>query len=307
MVLFMIPDPQPTERLMDWLPFSLDRLQFEAFLLSAAPRVVAGVLVALVGWIVLRITQPALRAALRRARFADGLITLLVDGVYRVVLGLFTIVMAASQLGVDVSALLAGFGVIGIAIGFAAQETVANTIAGFLIFWDRPFKIGDYITTQSLYGEVREITLRTTRIRTNDNTFVVIPNKQVIGDTLVNHSMYGATRVVVEIGIAYKEKIAEARTVLLAVLPSIEGVITHPAPDVVARSLGDSSVNLEIRVWIDEAEQEMPVQARVVEAAKVALDNAGISIPFPHLQLFVDQIEPRVWDGARALLARDED
>lgn len=96
------------------------------------------------------------------------------------------------------------------------SETVANTIAGFLIFWDRPFKIGDYITTQSLYGEVREITLRTTRIRTNDNTFVVIPNKQVIGDTLVNHSMYGATRVVVEIGIAYKEKIAEsARTLLV--------------------------------------------------------------------------------------------
>ncbi len=292
---------------MDWLPFTLDSDKFETFLLSAAPKVLAAALVALAGWIVLRITQPALRVALRRARFADGLITLLVDGVYRVVLGLFTIVMAASQLGVDVSALLAGFGVIGIAIGFAAQETVANTIAGFLIFWDRPFKIGDYITTQSLYGEVREITLRTTRIRTNDNTFVVIPNKQVIGDTLVNHSMYGATRVVVEIGIAYKEKIAEARTVLLAVLPGVEGVIAHPAPDVVARSLGDSSVNLEIRVWIDDAEQEKPVEARVVEVAKVALDNAGISIPFPHLQLFVDQVEPRVWDDARALLARNED
>ncbi|MBA2292235.1 MAG: mechanosensitive ion channel family protein [Gemmatimonadales bacterium] len=291
---------------MDWIPFSLDRQQFEEFLLSAAPRVFAAVMVALIGWLVLRITQPAFRSALRRARFADGLITLLVDGMYRVVLALCTLLMAASQLGIDVSVMLAGFGVIGIAIGFAAQETVANTIAGFLIFWDRPFKIGDYITTQSRYGEVREITLRTTRIRTNDNTFVVIPNRQVIGDTLVNHSMYGATRVVVEIGIAYKEKIAEARAVLLAVLPGIEGVIAHPPPDVVARSLGDSSVNLEIRVWIDEAEDELPVEARVVEAAKVALDNAGISIPFPHLQLFVDQVEPRVWDGARALLTRDE-
>ncbi len=287
---------------MDWLPFALDSDKFETFLLGAAPKVLAAALVALAGWIVLRITQPALRTALRRAHFAAGLITLLVDGVYKAVLGLFTMVMAASQLGIDVSAMLAGFGVIGIALGFAAQETVANTIAGFLIFWDRPFKIGDYITTQSLYGEVREITLRTTRIRTNNNTFVVIPNKQVIGDTLVNHSMYGATRVVVEIGIAYKEKIAEARAVLMTVLPGIEGVISDPAPDVVARSLGDSSVNLEIRVWIDEAEQEMPVEARVVEAAKVALDNAGISIPFPHLQLFVDQVEPRVWEGARTLM-----
>lgn len=94
--------------------------------------------------------------------------------------------MAASQLGVNIGAALAGLGVVGIAVGFAAQETIANMIAGFLIFWDRPFKVGDFITTEEKYGEVREITMRTTRIRTMENTYVVIPNKQIIGDTLVN-------------------------------------------------------------------------------------------------------------------------
>src|SRR5690606_22609404 len=115
------------------------------------------------------------------------------------------------------------------------QETVANMIVGFLIFWDRPFKIGDYISTEERYGEVKEITLRTTRIRTLDNTYVVIPNRQIIGATLVNHSMYGETRVVVPVGIAYKEDIAKARAVLLTALRQVTGVMRHPEPDVVAR------------------------------------------------------------------------
>lgn len=278
---------------------------FQAWLTDAAPKMVAALLVLLAFYLLLRVTQPALRAALKRAQFVEGLIKLLVDGLYRGVVLLFGIAMAASQLGINVSAMLAGLGVAGIALGFAAQETVANMIAGFLIFWDRPFKIGDHITTTGdQYGEVKEITLRTTRIRTLDNTYVVIPNKQIIGDTLVNHSMYGETRVVVKIGIAYKERIAEARAVLLEAVKGVEGAMRSPAPDVVARSLGDSSVNLEVRVWVDDPSIERPVGARVVEVCKVALDEAGIEIPFPHQQLFVENIHDRVWEKAEKHLGR---
>jgi small-conductance mechanosensitive channel len=181
-------------------------------------------------------------------------------------------------------------------VGFAAQETVANMIAGFLIFWDRPFKVGDWVTTEGEYGEVREITMRTTRIRTRNNTFVVIPNKQVIGGLLVNHSMYGVTRVTVPMGIAYKEKIAEARPVILAAVAEVKGVLADPPPAVVATGLGDSSVDLSVRVWVADAEAEMPTREAVVEACKVALDRAGIEIPFPHLQLFVDDVKDRVWE-----------
>jgi small conductance mechanosensitive channel len=289
---------------MEWLPFSVSPEALQTFLIAAAPRAFAALVVALVFWVLLRITQPALRAALRRARFVDGLISLLVDGLYRGVIVLLAIAMAASQLGINVSAMLAGLGVAGIALGFAAQETVANMIAGFLIFWDRPFTLGDFISTQSRYGQVKEITLRTTRIRTLDNTYVVIPNRQIIGDALVNHSMYGETRVVVNVGIAYKEKIAEARAVLLEALSKVEGIMPEPAPDVVARSFGDSSINLEIRVWIANAQLELPVGARMVEACKVALDRAGIEIPFPHRQLFIEQVDDRVWEKLAATLGR---
>ncbi len=276
---------------VDWLT----REELLAIMASVLPRVAAAILVFLAFYVMLRVIQPTLRAVMQRANIADALIKLLVDGVIRASVLVFGVIMAASQLGINVGAALAGLGVAGIAVGFAAQETIANMIAGFLIFWDRPFKVGDFVTTQGKYGEVRAITLRTTRIRTNDNTYAVIPNKQVIGELLVNHSMYGETRVNVPIGIAYKESIAEARAVMLEAVRGLEGVNHTPEPSVVASGLGDSSVDLSVRVWINNAADELPVTFRVVEACKVALDKAGIEIPFPHLQLFVDDVQERVW------------
>ncbi len=269
--------------------------QFDtAALLSSAqavlPRLGAAIVVLVAGWLALRITRPLLRRGLVRARFAPGLIDMLVDGLFKWSVAGLALITAASELGVNVAAALAGLGVAGIAVGFAAQETVANMIAGFLVFWDRPFEIGDFITTQERYGRVTEITMRTTRIRTMDNTFVVIPNKQIIGDMLVNHSMYGATRINVPISIAYKESIAAARAVLLPALGEIPGVLEDPAPDVVVSGLGASSVDLTARVWISDAAIERPTYFRVVESSKQALDAAGIEIPFPHMQLFVEDI-----------------
>jgi small conductance mechanosensitive channel len=283
----------------DSLPW-LTREEVLSLVAAVLPKLAAAILVFLAFYVLLRVVQPALRAILRRANFAPALIHLLVDGVVRGTVLVIGLVMAASQLGINIAAALAGLGVLGIAVGFAAQETIANMIAGFLIFWDRPFKVGDWVTTQDRYGEVRDITLRTTRIRTLDNTYVVIPNKQVIGELLVNHSMYGETRVNVPIGIAYKESITEARQVMLEAVATLDGVLKDPAPSVVAAGLGDSSVDLTVRVWIAQAVDEVPVRFRVVEACKVALDKAGIEIPFPHLQLFVDDVTDRVWEGLRS-------
>ncbi len=284
------------------LPFSFDSFDWLtrdallAFVVAVAPKLLAATLVLLAFYVLLRVLQPALRSVLGRAGIADALIHLLVDGVVRGAVWIVALVMAASQLGINVGAALAGLGVVGIAVGFAAQETIANMIAGFLIFWDRPFRVGDWITTQDRYGEVRDITLRTTRLRTHDNTYVVIPNKQVIGELLINHSMFGETRINVPIGIAYKESIDAAREAILDAMRGVDGVLSEPEPSVVVAELGDSSVNLMVRIWVAEAINEIPVRLRVVEASKKALDAAGIEIPFPHLQLFVDEVKERVWE-----------
>ncbi len=268
--------------------------------LSLAPKLIAAGVVIAVFWLLMRVTTPGLRRLLQRARFATPLIHLLVDNVYRWTLLTIALVMAASQLGIDVAAALAGIGVVGIAVGFAAQETIANMIAGFLIFWDRPFEVGDFVTTLGKYGQVRDITMRTTRIRTPENTFVVLPNKQIIGELLVNHSMLGHMRVNVPLGIAYKEDIRRARPVLLEAARSVPGVLDTPEPDVVTSELGGSSVNLQVRVWIQDAKEELSVFFNTLEASKLALDAAGIEIPYPHLQLFVDDVRPRVWDKLAA-------
>ncbi len=279
---------------LDWSSLSTRFVEFLPKFLSAA-------VILLIFWLAFRLTRAGLSAVLRRAGFHETLVHMLVDNVYRFVLIIFGLVMAADQVGIDVGAALAGIGVAGIAIGFAAQDSLANMIAGFLIFWDKPFQVGDWVTVSEQYGRVSSITMRTTRIRTNNNTFVVIPNKNIIDEVLVNHSKHGETRIEVPVGIAYKESIPEARRVILDAVRSLKGVAEEPPADVVVEGLGSSSVDLKVRVWIDDAAVERPVTFRVLEAAKLALDAAGIQIPFPHLQLFVDDVEERVIDKVSRL------
>jgi small conductance mechanosensitive channel len=265
-----------------------------ALLEQMVPRVLAAILVFLLFWLLQRLTRPALRALLHRAHLHETLIHMLVDNLYKFTIITFGLVSAAGQLGINVTAALAGISIAGIALGFAAQDSLANLVSGFLIFWDKPFLVGDYITVGGQYGCVTEITMRSTRIRTQQNTYVVIPNKHVIDQVVVNHSMYGETRVEVPIGIAYKESIPEARRVLLEAVRSVEHVMETPAPDVVARETAGSSLELLVRVWVDEAKHERPVFFATLEACKLALDRAGIQIPYPHLQVFMDDVEPRV-------------
>jgi small conductance mechanosensitive channel len=279
---------------MDRIAEMIDVKELLTAVVAFVPRVGAALLVLVAFWLIYRVSRPGLRAALRKADFHEALIQLMVDNLYRYAIMIVSLVMAADQLGINVGAALAGLGVVGIALGFAAQDSVANVISGIMIFWDKPFIVGDWIRTEGNSGKVTEITLRSTRIRTNRNTYVVIPNKSVIDAVLENYSKHGELRIDVPVGIAYKEDIRQAREVLLEAVRRIPGVMAQPQPDVVVESLGDSSVNLLVRAWIETADEMQPKTFVVVEASKLALDAAGIQIPYPHLQLFVDDVEERV-------------
>lgn len=263
------------------------------------PDLLAALAILFAFWLGYRISRKPLRLILQRANFHENLIKLLIDNLYKSILLFFSIVMAGGQIGINVGAMLAGFGVAGIAIGFAAQDSLANTIAGFLIFWDKPFELGDWITVAEQYGQVTDITLRSTRIRTLNNTYVVLPNKSIIEQVLVNHTKHGATRIEVPVGIAYKEYIPDARNVILKKIEELDIVLKNPAPDVVVTQLGSSSVDMIVRIWIEDAKDEKAVFYRVMEESKLALDAAGIEIPFHHLQLFIENVEDRVWDKAQ--------
>ncbi|NNF08632.1 MAG: mechanosensitive ion channel family protein [Candidatus Eisenbacteria bacterium] len=271
--------------------------QFVGFL----PNLVVAILMFIGFWVIYRVTHRSLEHVMRRAGFDNVLIQLLVNKLYKFAVLTFGLVMAASQVGINVGAALAGIGVMGIALGFAAQEFLANIIAGFVIFWDKPFVVGDYIDTNDERGVVKNITLRSTRIKTNQNNYVVIPNKKIIDDPVINFSKHGSTRVDIPVGIAYKEDIGKARSVLLEAVGGLDMILKDPEPTVVVKDLGGSSVDLLVRVWIDHAEKERPTYFAVAEQSKVSLDEAGIEIPFPHLQLFVDNVEDRVWKGLKEI------
>lgn len=272
-----------------------------AMLIAFMPKLLAAAAILLVFWVFYKVTARAFRALLSRSAMAPPLTNLLVNSIYRFVLMIFAVITAAGQLGINVGAALAGLGVAGIAVGFAAQDSLANTIAGFMIFWDKPFEVGDWITVAGKYGRVHDITLRTTRIRTPQNTYVVIPNKSIIDEVLVNHSKYGETRIDLSVSIAYKEDIAKARNTLLVAMQTLADVAEQPEPDVVVAKLNDSSVDLLVRVWVTDAKNEDPVKVAVLEASKNALDAAGIEIPFPHLQLFVDEVREKALQNLRSL------
>lgn len=280
-----------------------NRLNIEVLLTQLVgwiPSLFAAILLLCVFWILYRATKPALSRLLARSGFDNALVKMLLS-VYRFALVVFALTMSASQLGINVGAALAGLGVVGLTIGFAAKDSLGNIMAGFLIFWDKPFRVGDWVTLEEKYGQIAEITMRTTRMRTRNNTWVIVPNEAVINRVLINHSTHGKTRLEVPVGIAYKESITDARRVILERVRDVQGVLSDPPPAVVINELGDSSVNLTIHSWIADAADEKPVFFRLVEAAKNALDDAGIEIPFPHMQLFVDAVDDRVWEKAAAM------
>lgn len=224
---------------------------------------------------------------------ADLSIRQLVNNLLSVLLSTFATVTILAQFGFDVLSIVAGLGIVGIAVGFAAQSTLSNFIAGITLLIERPFRIGDWVNINGQDGKVMKIALRTTWLRTRDNIFTMIPNDSVASSDIINYSAEGITRLSFMVGIAYKESVAQAREVILPVLLAHKEVLGGEAlqPLVKLDNLNDSSVDLKIQVWItpDNLDIQPRIIAELREQVKNALDEAGIEIPFPHLQLFIDE------------------
>lgn len=252
---------------------------------NIVPNVLEAVLALLLGFLFYRATAPYLHRLLMRGHVEEWLARIVAYNVYKAIVVVVMLVAALSALGVNVGAALTGLGILGAAVGFAAQDALSNIVAGFLISVDKPFRVGDYITLDKYYGRIELITMRSTRIRTQDNTYVVIPNHKIINEVLVDHTTNGDIRINVGVSIAYEASIEDARTAILKEVAGIEGVLLDPAPDVVVSELGDSGVKLLVRVWIANPALERRVFFKTGEATKKALDDAGVEIAYPHVQL----------------------
>ncbi len=253
------------------------------------PKLISAVFVFLIFYFLYRTFGSLLERLLNRRRTIDPGIRSLLLKSYRVFGLTFIFMMVLANFDINVTALLAGFSIVGVAVGFAAKDTLENFISGVTILLDKPFRVGDAIDIEGTYGTVEEITLRSTRMRTLNNEVMVMPNIQMINQRLINHTMRGILRVEVPFGIAYKERPQEAREVVLKTAEGDPRLRPDLPPSVVVTKLNDSSVDMMLYLYLKDPKQEVPVRFEYIERVREALRRADIEIPFPHRQLFIDE------------------
>ena len=190
-------------------------------------------------------------------------------------IGLF-VALGVLQLDKTVTSLLAGAGVVGIALAFAFQDLAANLIAGVYLSFQRPFVIGDLIETQDTFGAVDAIDLRTTRIRTLDGQIVLIPNKEIFENKLTNFSKTGVRRVTLSVGVSYGENLESVREIAKEAVSALDLRRTE-------ESFGASSIDFIVRFWINHRRQSeyRAAVSEAIIAIKKAFDAKDIMIPFP--------------------------
>ncbi len=208
----------------------------------------------------------------------------------KTVLGYIIIVigflLAFDQLGTQWSQLQWIVAALGVGIGFGLQEIIANFISGLIILFERPVRVGDYVTIGDQSGTVARIKIRATTLGDLDNREILIPNKELITGRVTNWTLSNSiTRLTVSVGIAYGSDTDAAREIMLSVLKKSESILNNPAPQVLFTSFGDSSLNFEMRVFLKGFEDRWPVRHLIHTEVNKALADAGIAIPFPQRDL----------------------
>ncbi|MGA7305486.1 MAG: mechanosensitive ion channel [Rhodothermales bacterium] len=258
-------------------------------LIDFIPNLIGALFVLVFFYAVYRIILSVLVSVLTRSAAVDPALQHLLTRTFKISVSAFIGIMVLSQFGINVTALLTGLGIAGIAVGFAARDSLENFISGVTILIDRPFNLGDRIVIEDVYGAVEEITLRSTRVRTLDNTLMVMPNVTMINQKLVNHSRLGLIRVEIPFGVAYKEKPSEVRDVLTKLTKDDHRIHPDFKPEVVVKGLNDSSIDMALRIFIDDPSKEVAVKWDYFERIRESLREADIEIPFPHMQVFLEE------------------
>lgn len=218
----------------------------------------------------------------------DIMLARFLNNVARAVLTVLVLVAALDHLGVPTTSLFAVLGAAGLAIGLALRDSLANIASGVMLITLRPFKVGDVVQIAGQDGEVDQVRIFQTVLRTFSNHEVTLPNSQVTGSPIINFTARHQRRIDIPVGISYDADIAAARDALLTMARGHEHVLSEPASDVVVANLGDNSVDLMLRAWVATADFAS-TRSDLVEGAHRELSKAGIGIPYPqrdvHLKL----------------------
>lgn len=253
-------------------------------IIDFVPDLIKAILIFIVGILLIRV---ALKIVKRRfeARNISLSVRSFVISTLRFILYGLLILIIASNLGIKTTAILGALSGIVLAIGLSLQGSLSNFAGGILILLFRPFDVGDYIENNSgTDGTVEKIDLLYTSLRTSSGILVFSPNGTLANSVIRNYSKISTRRMEYIVGVRYEDNIKEVKDTILEVLQADTRILKDPQPAVFVSELGESSVNLTIRFWANK-ENYWEVHDENREKIKVALDKAGISIPYPQTEM----------------------
>lgn len=248
------------------------------------PNLVVALLVLIIFYVAGKFARKGVSKLLQKAT-TNKTITNLMETIISISIIGIGVFIALSVLRLDgaVTSLLAGAGIIGLALGFAFQDIASNFISGVILSIRHPFGIGDIINTNDYYGTVTKLNLRNTIIRTVTGQIVYIPNKKVFENPLENFTSTGLRRVDLSCGISYGDDLEKAKKVATEAVDNVENVLSDKGIEFYYDEFGDSSINFKVRFWVKFATNPdfWKVRSEAIIAISKAFDENDIMIPFP--------------------------
>ena len=200
----------------------------------------------------------------------------------------FVIVASLGQLGIQTASFVAIIGAAGLAVGFALQGSLSNFASGVLLILFRPIRTGDFVEAAGEMGSIDEVGIFSTTMKTVDNKVIIIPNSNIMGGNITNYSMESTRRIDMVIGISYDADIRKTKQVLEDIINQEERVLKDPAVTIAVAELADSSVNFVVRPWV-KSDDYWPTKFDLLETIKLRFDEEEIAIPFPQVDVHVQQ------------------
>jgi small conductance mechanosensitive channel len=220
----------------------------------------------------------------------DPMLVSFIHSILNALLLLLIIIASIDRLGINTTSFIALIGAAGLAVGLALQGSLQNFAAGVLLILFRPFKVGHFIEAAGAAGVIEEIGIFSTRMKTGDNREIIIPNGAIYGGIITNYSARDTRRIDMVFGIGYNDDIRKAKEIMHSVLEADERILKEPEPLIALAELADSSVNFNVRPWVNNADY-WSVKFDVTEKIKLAFDAQGISIPFPQMDVHINKPE----------------
>lgn len=241
----------------------------------------------------LLITELGFKFAQKTKSSLDDELMPLFKKLSRVVIYFAGIMMLLQTWNLDITPLLASAGIAGFVIAFAAQDTISHLFGGVSIYFDKPFKVGDRIQLESgEIGDVLEIGIRSTRIKTFDETVVIMPNNKIASSKIINYNQPGLKiKSNVSVGVSYDSDIDKVKSLLLEIADNIEGILKKPEPAVYFTELGDFALKFLVVNWVDSPKQQFAVKTKFNEAVIKRFRQEGIKIPYPARDVYLKNKE----------------